>query len=120
MKILKQLELRLKKWPMEKNKTWKRETAFLMLLGLAYVVSTGDVSMVEVLVWPIFSFAGLAFGLDVYAKSDGMRHVPPFTSRRGRDERSSEYPVREAEQPDHWHVDRTGVWRDKGSGGEGN
>lgn len=109
----------MKKWPMEKTKTWKRETAFLMLLGLAYVVSTGDVSMVEVLVWPIFSFAGLAFGLDVYAKSDGMRHVPPFTSNRGRNERSSEYPSREAEQPDPRFIDRAGVWRDNGSSGEG-
>lgn len=109
----------MKKWPMEKTKTWKRETAFLMLLGLAYVVSTGDVSMVEVLVWPIFSFAGLAFGLDVYAKSDGMRHVSPFTSNRGRNERSSEHPSREAEQPDPRFIDRAGVWRDKGPSGEG-
>jgi hypothetical protein len=105
---------------MDKSKTWKRETAALMLLGLAYVVSTGDVSMVEVLVWPIFSFAGLAFGLDVYAKSDGMRHNPPIPSDRGRDERSREYAVREEQHSDSWHIDRAGVWGDKGPGGEGN
>lgn len=90
-----------------------------MLLGLAYVVSTGDVSMVEVLVWPIFSFAGLAFGLDVYAKSDGMRHVPPFPTDRRRTERSSEYSARETEYPDPRFIDRAGVWRDTGPSGEG-
>lgn len=67
-----------------KGKTWKRETAVLIMLGFSYVVYTGDVDMVQVLVWPVFSFLGLAFGLDVYSKSDGMRDVPSFTTTRSR------------------------------------
>jgi hypothetical protein len=102
-----------------KVKTWKRETAIVMLLGLSYVVFTGDVSMVEVLVWPIFSFAGLAFGLDVYSNANGMRNVPTFSSSRGRDQRSSEHPVRPTEQPDSWHVNRAGVWNPDSNGGKG-
>jgi len=94
---------------MSKPKTFKRETAALLLLGLSYVVYTDDVSMVEVLVWPIFSFVGLAFGLDVYSNNNGMRNVPTFTSSRGRNQRSSEHPTRSTEQPDHWHIDRAGL-----------
>lgn len=101
---------------MDKTKTWKRETAFLLLLGLAYVVWTGDVAMVQVLVWPIFSFAGLAFGLDVYSKSDGMRQVPPIPTVRGSTQYSSaQYSSRETEQPDPRFIDRAGVWRDDDS-----
>ena len=39
-----------------------------MLLGLGYVVYTENIEMVQVLVWPIATFAGAAFGLDVYSK----------------------------------------------------
>jgi len=46
------------------NKTYKREVATVMLLGLTYVVYTGDVEMVNALVWPILGFAAGAFGLD--------------------------------------------------------
>tara|TARA_R100001594_G_scaffold129838_1_gene168627 strand:+ start:108 stop:305 length:198 start_codon:yes stop_codon:yes gene_type:complete len=47
-----------------KMKTYKREVASVLLLGLAYVVYTGDVEMVNALVWPILGFAAGAFGLD--------------------------------------------------------
>ena len=50
------------------KKTWKREVAVVMLLGLGYVVYTENIEMVQVLVWPIATFAGAAFGLDVYSK----------------------------------------------------
>lgn len=103
----------------DKPKTWKREAAALMMLGLSYVVWTGDVDMVEVLVWPVFSFAGLAFGLDVYSNGNGMRNVPTFSSTRRRDKRSSKHPSGEAEQPDHWHLDRAGVWNPDGDIREG-
>ena len=49
-------------------KTYKREVAFLMLLGLAALVYTGNVPMVEVMVWPVIGFAAAAFGLDAVAK----------------------------------------------------
>jgi len=52
----------------EKIKTYKRELAALLLLGLTYVVYTGDHEMVEILVWPTFGFAAAAFGFDSYAK----------------------------------------------------
>jgi hypothetical protein len=104
---------------MNKAKTWKREAAALMMLGLSYVVWTGDVSMVEVLVWPVFSFAGLAFGLDVYSNANGMRNVPTFSSTRGRNERSGKHPSGETEQPDHWHLDRAGAWNPDGDIREG-
>jgi len=51
------------------RKTFKREVAVGILLAFGYVVYGGDVEMVKVLVWPVFSFAGLAFGLDWHGKN---------------------------------------------------
>lgn len=53
---------------MEKVKTYKRETAAVMLLGLGVLVAVGDTAMVEIMVWPIVGFAAGAFGLDAVAK----------------------------------------------------
>lgn len=50
------------------KKTYKRELAVILLAGLGYVVYTGDVEMVKVIVWPIFAFVFGAFGMDSYAK----------------------------------------------------
>lgn len=50
------------------KKTFKREIAVALLLWLAYVVEVKDVSVVEVLVWPIFAFVTAAFGIDQYSK----------------------------------------------------
>jgi hypothetical protein len=50
------------------QKTYKREVAALMLLGLGALVYFGDVAMVEIMVWPIVGFAAAAFGLDAVAK----------------------------------------------------
>jgi uncharacterized membrane protein len=50
------------------GKTFKREIAIALLIGLGYVVYIDDIEMVEVLVWPVFTFAAAAFGLDSYAK----------------------------------------------------
>jgi hypothetical protein len=53
-----------------KTKTYKRELAVAML-GLFYIaVFTQDVEMIETLIWPTFSFAALAFGLDWKGKFD--------------------------------------------------
>lgn len=49
-------------------KTYKREVAIALLLGMAYVVSTGDVGMVQAIIWPVFAFVMGAFGMDSYAK----------------------------------------------------
>lgn len=78
---------------MTRKKTFKRELAVALLVWLMYVVEVKDVSIIEVLVWPIFAFAGAAFGFDSFSKqlwdkssksSDGIRN-----------ERSSEYTDRE-------------------------
>lgn len=63
---------------MPDKKTWKREVAAVLLLWLAYLMETKDVELVELVVWPVFSYAGLAFGLDVY--SNVMRSVPTVAS----------------------------------------
>jgi len=52
----------------KKTKTYKRELSVILLAGLCWVVYQGDIEMVKVLVWPTFTFAAAAFGLDSYAK----------------------------------------------------
>lgn len=68
-------------------KTYKRELAVILLVWLMYVVEFKDVSIIEVLVWPVFSFAAAAFGFDQYAKLQGTTG----STDRGRSQRSSEY-----------------------------
>ena len=50
-----------------RRKTFKREVAAALLVGLGYVVYTGNVEMTEILVWPIIMFAAGAFGMDAIA-----------------------------------------------------
>ncbi len=50
------------------GKSFKRELAVVLLAGLCWLVYQGDLEMVKVLVWPTFTFAAAAFGLDSYAK----------------------------------------------------
>lgn len=52
------------------NKTWKREVSIVMFIFLGYVSLTQPIELVQILVWPIFSFGGLAFGLDWKGKYD--------------------------------------------------
>ncbi len=47
-----------------KTKTYKREVAAALLLGLGYLVFKNNLEMVNVLVWPIIGFAAGAFGID--------------------------------------------------------
>lgn len=82
-------------------KTYKRELAVGLLVWLIYIVETKDASTIEVLVWPIFTFAALAFGMDWFGKSDGLqRNGSPQPSHRRGSERSSEYPTGSGEQSD--------------------
>ena len=74
-------------------KTYKRELAVALLVWLAYVVEVKDATLVEVLVWPVFSFAAAAFGFDQYSKLQQSRGTG--TPDRGRHERSSQYSDRE-------------------------
>lgn len=47
-----------------RHRTYKREVACVLLVGLSGVVFLGDIEMVKVLVWPVVGFAAAAFGLD--------------------------------------------------------
>jgi hypothetical protein len=69
-----------------KGKTFKRELAVVLLLWLMYVVETKDASTIEILVWPVFTFAALAFGMDWFGKSgsNGLRDDTSISSDRGR------------------------------------
>ena len=83
-------------------KTFKREVAVAILGGFAYVVYTGDYQMAEVLVWPVFTFSALAFGLDWWGKAGSVhrpfnpdllqRHTPEPTDRRW-DSGSGQHPT---------------------------
>lgn len=77
-------------------KTYKREIAVALLFWLAYLVEVKDVTLIEVLVWPIFAFAGAAFGMDSYSKQ--LQQTPTQPSDRRGSKRSSEYSVGENQQ----------------------
>lgn len=86
-------------------KTYKRELAVILLLWLAYVVEVKETPLVEILVWPVFSFAAAAFGFDAYGK---LQQSTKSSDRRGT-KHSSKYPTGENQQPKHWHYDRAGI-----------
>ena len=79
-------------------KTFKRELAVVLLLWLVYLVETKDINIVEILVWPVFSFAAAAFGYDAYGKLQQGSSKP---SHRWRSQRSSEHTDRQGEHPDY-------------------
>ena len=68
-----------------KPKTYKREVAILLFVWLAYIVETKDVNIIEILVWPVFTFSALAFGMDWFGKSGGVRGQPTEPTDGGRD-----------------------------------
>lgn len=88
------------------KKTYKRELAVVLVVWLAYVVETKDAEIIGMLVWPVFTYMALAFGVDWWGKSGGLRQTPSGSVNRGRSERSGEYPSGEDQHPDHWHIDR--------------
>lgn len=82
------------------RKTFKRELAVLLLLWLAYVVEVKGIEVIEVIVWPVFSFVTAAFGFDAYGK---LQQRSTKSSDRGRPERSSQRTGREDQQSDDWY-----------------
>lgn len=50
------------------NKTFKREFAITLVAMLLYQIWEGNTSMVEVIIWPIMTFAAGAAGLQIYDK----------------------------------------------------
>jgi len=67
-----------------KPKTYKREVGRLLFVWLSYRVESKDVKIIEILVWPVFTFSALAFGMDWFGKSGGVRGQPtePTDGRR--------------------------------------
>lgn len=86
---------------MEKTKTWSRETALALLAVFIWAVYQNNVEMVEVIVWPITTYAAIAYGLKRVDQSDGMWSAKPPSSTHGRDQRSSQRPSRGDQYPDH-------------------
>jgi hypothetical protein len=82
------------------RKSFKREVAVALLIWLVYIVEVKDVTIIEVLVWPIFTFAAAAFGIDAYGKLQ-QRGIEP-TNGRGT-ERSSQHTSRQDQLPDDWN-----------------
>lgn len=54
-----------------KEKTWKREIAFLVFLWMIYL-SLYSIEALKLVVVPAFTFMGLAFGMEWYDKSPVM------------------------------------------------
>ena len=77
-------------------KTYKRELAVLLILWLVYIVEVKDVAIIEILVWPVFSFAAAAFGFDQYSK---LQQATKSSDGR-RSKRSSQYTGGEDKYPD--------------------
>ena len=80
-------------------KTFKRELAIGLIVWLVYIVEVKDVQIIEILVWPIFSYVTAAFGLDAYGK---LQQGPTKPTDRGRSERSSQRTGREDKLSDDW------------------
>lgn len=80
-------------------KTFKRELAIALIIWLVYIVEVKDAHIIEILVWPIFSYVTAAFGLDAYNKLQQGSTKP---SHRGRSECSSKRPSRQDQLPDDW------------------
>ena len=71
-------------------KTYKRELAVILLLWLVYVVEVKGPEIVEILVWPVFTFAALSFGLDWFGKSPSGMPQSTQSPDRGRSQRSGQ------------------------------
>lgn len=83
------------------KKTFKRELAVALLIWFVYIVEVKDVSIIETLVWPVFTFVTAAFGLDQYNKLQQRSSRSADGDNRWGDSRSSEYAVGEDEHTDN-------------------
>lgn len=67
-------------------KLWRKETAWAILIWLVYVSIFGDPNVLEIIIWPAFTFVYLAFGFKQL-----QQLAPELTNGRGT-QRSSEHP----------------------------
>lgn len=80
------------------KKTFKRELSIALLIWLGYIVETKSAEIIQVLVWPVFTFTALSFGLDWFSKSNGMQWSEPSEpSNWRRPQYSGQYTDRERE-----------------------
>lgn len=87
------------KKPEGKGKSYKRELAVALLVWFAYIVETKDEGIIETLVWPVFTYSALAFGLQWYSPNGGMQRPSGPTHGRG-NQRSGQYTGGEDKYPD--------------------
>lgn len=74
--------MQLKEWQISKpRKTYKREVAVALFLWLGYLSLEGNPNVVEMVVWPVFTFGIAAFGLD--ASSKQLQWNPKLPDGRG-------------------------------------
>ena len=92
-----------------RSKSYKRELAIVLLVWFAYLVETKSESLIEILVYPVFTYSAIAFGLQWYSPNGGMLRNTSQSTHRGRAERSGEYSSGQNQQPNHWHVERHGT-----------
>ena len=59
------------------SKTWSRETAAILLVVLCWAIYQENVPLVEVIIWPITTYAAVAFGLKRADASDKLWGKPP-------------------------------------------
>lgn len=93
------------------TKTWKREVAIALLIWFAYVVESKDAEIIEVIVWPVFTYSALAFGLQWFAPNGGLQRPSGFTDW-GRSKHIGEYSGGQGEHSGHRELDPTEI-RDK-------
>jgi len=51
-----------------KNKTWKREIAMALLGFIFYLGFIGDITVLEVVIWPFMLYVGAAYGMEWASK----------------------------------------------------
>ena len=84
----------------QNKKTYKRETALALLVWFVYVVETKDAEIIELLVWPIFTFLSLAYGMQWYSPNGGLFKSSDELADRGRTERSGQRTSRTDQHTD--------------------
>src|SRR6056297_1867347 len=86
-----------------KQKTWKREVALILQALFWYVVFTKEVNLVEALIYPVFTYTALAYGMEWASRSGVVLGKPTGPVDRGRPERSCECSSREDKHSDSGH-----------------
>lgn len=74
-----------------RNKTGKRELAFVFSVILIYQIFQNNVEMVEVIIWPIVSLIAAAAGLHIYDKVSNTG----YPTDRMQSDRSGHYSSKE-------------------------